>query len=687
MKSYFDCLIDFTFVIFILFSIYIVFRDSWNIFDALIVAGSLLEVLLVSGSSSLGVLRVVRALRLARVGRLIKLIHKWQSIEKVFIRIGSSLKKMLPILLLLVLFLFICTILGMQLFGEEITTDETIRFDNFYVAFVQVFYLTLGEQWSNIMYSTMPAAGPSIAVFCVLIVMIGGWVLLNLILAVLLSGSLPSKTSKGLMGWQILSEVESKYELKTAFEKWSWYSTQTQIRCAQIAALLAWRGAARVYGQKKFKMLARELGLDGDLKRALESTVEIGSWISRDDIDHATLEQQRLGIPMPFEKFETQSNHKLVSPKDQRSSHSSSNQAVKHQANFVARDIKSLCTSSTNSHGEVGYHKDVLIWRLLLRAASVVARFAELHIPKNHDLRWNLAAGTGIDGEIALINQSSQEQSELTAQGIIDARNIFGLLREPIQDTDVKPELFKIEDHSPSILIRFSRPSILDSSYDSIRTSEGCHACFKRIAFKVIRNKIWVGLISVALLAACAIEFALEKNSAYNSVEFTLFAICAVLFVAEIPLVFVTSTPASSDLEITLTLKAYLMNGWNVLDLLVAIGSLLWPLFRETGNDSLVFWCLIAKGFRPLRLLRSHEGLLHQINIIFNALAALSTLGLFLLFSMTAWAVVGMQVLKGLYYRCDDGDWAENADYMANIGIEELSHVFTLLYYINRRIH
>ena len=646
-------------------AIHSIFRDPWNNFDALIVAGSLLELLLASGSSSLSVLRVVRTLRLTRVGRLIKLIHKWQSIEKVFIRIGSSLKKMLPILLLLVLFLFICTILGMQLFGKEVSIDETIRFDNFYAAFVQVFYLTLGEEWSNIMYSTMPASGPSVAVFCMLIVMIGGWVLLNLILAVLLSGSLPAKTSKGLMGWQILAEVESKYELKNAFEKWSWYCTQTQIRCAQIAALLAWRCAARIYGQKKFKVLARELGLDGDLKRALETTAGIGSWISRDDIDHATKEQKRLGIPTPFENFETQSNHQLTSPKEQRSSQSS-NHALKNQAIFVARDIQSLCTCE-KFNGEIGYHKEVLIWRLLLRAASVVARFAELHVPKDFDLRWNLAAGTGIDGEIALLHQSSEEQRELTIQGVMDARIIFGLFREPIRDTDVKPDLFIIGDRSPSLLNRFTKTHILDS-IDAKKILDGRQICFKPLAFRIIRSKLWVCLITMALLVACALEFALEETSPFNSVEFIIFAACTVLFVAEIPLMILTSTPESSDVSNTHVLKEYLMNGWNILDFGVVLGSLLWPLFREMGLDALVFWCLFVKGFRPLRLLRSHDGLFHQINIIFNALAALSTLGLFLLFSMTAWAVVGMQVLKGLYYRCDDGDWSEDSDYMATVG-------------------
>ena len=35
---------------------------------------------------------------------------------------------------------------------------------------------------------------------------------------------------------------------------------------------------------------------------------------------------------------------------------------------------------------------------------------------------------------------------------------------------------------------------------------------------------------------------------------------------------------------------------------------------------------------------------------------------------MTAYAVVGMQLLKGLFYKCDDGDWAEHDEYLATVG-------------------
>ena len=66
--------------------------------------------------------------------------------------IQKSAQGMGPVLLLLVLFMFIFTIMGMQLFGTYESGDDFMRFDTFTVAFLQCFYVITGEAWINIMY-------------------------------------------------------------------------------------------------------------------------------------------------------------------------------------------------------------------------------------------------------------------------------------------------------------------------------------------------------------------------------------------------------------------------------------------------------------------------------------------------------------------------------------------------------
>jgi hypothetical protein len=100
--------------------------------------------------------------------------------------------------MLMALMIFIFSILGMQLFGTTVTptnpnyngfqTDK-IRFDSFFWSFTQVFYIITGDNWNVIMYDTMDQAGVWSGVFFIALVLLGQFVLLNLVLAIVLEGA------------------------------------------------------------------------------------------------------------------------------------------------------------------------------------------------------------------------------------------------------------------------------------------------------------------------------------------------------------------------------------------------------------------------------------------------------------------------------------------------------------------
>jgi hypothetical protein len=175
------------------------FLSWWNIFDGFIVTTSLVDLIYEhfvagdgEGGSSLGALRIIRMLRLARVARVARLANKWKFLQDVIKLMISGIKGMGPVLLLLALFLFIFSILGMQMFGslESIAEDSDgfIRFDSFFCAFVQCFFVITGEAWVDVMYTSMASAGTFSAVYFVALVVLGSFIMLNLILAVVLGG-------------------------------------------------------------------------------------------------------------------------------------------------------------------------------------------------------------------------------------------------------------------------------------------------------------------------------------------------------------------------------------------------------------------------------------------------------------------------------------------------------------------
>ncbi|KAG2498044.1 hypothetical protein HYH03_003805 [Edaphochlamys debaryana] len=92
------------------------FRDGMNWFDALVVAISCVDMLLdlIPSVSGLGPLSVLRAFRLLRVFRLAR---SWKELHVIVTGIFKSVKASLMLVLLMLLFLFIAALVGMQLFG------------------------------------------------------------------------------------------------------------------------------------------------------------------------------------------------------------------------------------------------------------------------------------------------------------------------------------------------------------------------------------------------------------------------------------------------------------------------------------------------------------------------------------------------------------------------------------------
>jgi len=68
------------------------------------------------------------------------------------------------LLLLLLVFLFIFSLLGMQFFGGDFPTDvnghpQRPNFDNIWMATLSVFQCLTGEDWNDVMYTSIDAKG------------------------------------------------------------------------------------------------------------------------------------------------------------------------------------------------------------------------------------------------------------------------------------------------------------------------------------------------------------------------------------------------------------------------------------------------------------------------------------------------------------------------------------------------
>lgn len=194
--------------------------DSYNLFDAVIVIISLVDWTLsrIPGLDAGSALNAFRALRLLR---MMKLSKSWHALAEILRKTAKSLKDIGNFSMLLLLFMYIFALLGMELFanialidgddnlvvGEEAVLElyalgasegkfYSFPRDNFNSvgwALTTVFIVIIGEDWNWSMYQWVRAYGVGstvsyhiAVVFFVLLMIMGNIVLFSLFTAILL---------------------------------------------------------------------------------------------------------------------------------------------------------------------------------------------------------------------------------------------------------------------------------------------------------------------------------------------------------------------------------------------------------------------------------------------------------------------------------------------------------------------
>ena len=194
-------------------------QDKMNWLDGGIVSLSIMEMVLtaVSGGggnlSAFKTIRVLRTLRVLRVARLLRGMQSMQVIIGVFVRSASSFAY---IMMLLFIFMFIYTLLGMQTFGgclDYPTGKPRDNFDTFLVGFYSSFQVMSAENWNGnvIDYMRSPKVMTlTTPLYLISWIFIGNYVLLNLFLAILLDSFLEEDGEEGVD----LEEMARLAELK-----------------------------------------------------------------------------------------------------------------------------------------------------------------------------------------------------------------------------------------------------------------------------------------------------------------------------------------------------------------------------------------------------------------------------------------------------------------------------------------
>lgn len=179
-------------------------NDSFNIFDGSVVIISIVEMIVsrfIEGGLGGGAISSLRAVRLLRV---FKLARSWTSFRDLLQKMVITLKDIKFFACLMGLFIFIFTLLGMELFAFRVKFDNEDKekpifsedvnegyyprnsFNTFELGFTTIFIVFIGEDWNSVMYDHHRSQGVGCILIFICIFIVGNLIMLNLFLAILL---------------------------------------------------------------------------------------------------------------------------------------------------------------------------------------------------------------------------------------------------------------------------------------------------------------------------------------------------------------------------------------------------------------------------------------------------------------------------------------------------------------------
>ena len=216
-------------------------RDMYR-FDTLVVFAAVMEVLLVD-AFKIGDVVSLSAFRSLRLLRILRLSSDWHKLRMYAYGSIRALAGLGSLGLLSFLFLTICSLVGMQLFGGKFWSRT--NYDDFGSAFKTSFQLMTAEGWNEVMFegiesvsvkgvgSIRSTAGFFSGVYFILVVGFGNYILLGILLAISyknLSDMLPEP------GPRQLTENDLKLTLKDASQHVEDASMVTDDACCGISS-------------------------------------------------------------------------------------------------------------------------------------------------------------------------------------------------------------------------------------------------------------------------------------------------------------------------------------------------------------------------------------------------------------------------------------------------------------------
>ncbi|XP_062868964.1 voltage-dependent T-type calcium channel subunit alpha-1H [Trichomycterus rosablanca] len=618
------------------FGIFGYIKNPYNIFDGIIVVISVWEII---GQAD-GGLSVLRTFRLLRV---LKLVRFLPALRRQLVVLMKTMDNVATFCMLLMLFIFTFSILGMHLFGckfgEVMENGDTIpdrkNFDSLLWAIVTVFQILTQEDWNVVLYNGMASTSPLAALYFVALMTFGNYVLFNLLVAILVEGFQAegdaTKSDADEEKRSVNFEEEEKIRELRATEL-KMYSLMMSANGhvdprGNLPPPIIMRTAATPMPTPKSSLGTESICGMEDLRR--------GSGIS---IDPNAYDQRSLASPRrsPCHPCSSSSNW---------GSRRSSWNSLSRAPSLKRKDTSSEKESLLSGDGRGSFEDEDAEGNMVVQTGSVsggsVHHPSSLDFPELPTVPSLCLSGDYHDCNGRALHLSTELPSELiredsTAEDDIDDSFCFRLKKVL---NFFKPKWCKT--HEEWSLYLFSPQNK-----------------FRIFCQRLISHKMFDHVVLVFIFLNC-ITIALERpNISYLSKERRFLTISnyvfTVIFVAEMTAKVVALGFYSGK-------HSYLRSTWNLLDGMLVFVSLIDVLvFLVSAGGNKIFGILrvlrLLRTLRPLRVISRAPGLKLVVETLITSLRPIGNIVLICCAFFIVFGILGVQLFKGKFYHCEGLD-------------------------------
>ncbi|KAM7035321.1 voltage-dependent T-type calcium channel subunit alpha-1G isoform 2-T2 [Acridotheres tristis] len=648
-------------------------KNPYNIFDGIIVVISVWEIVGQQG----GGLSVLRTFRLMRV---LKLVRFMPALQRQLVVLMKTMDNVATFCMLLMLFIFIFSILGMHLFGCKFASErdgDTLpdrkNFDSLLWAIVTVFQILTQEDWNKVLYNGMASTSSWAALYFIALMTFGNYVLFNLLVAILVEG--------------FQTEEISKRE-----------EASGQLSCIQLPVDSSGGDASK--SDSEGDLFPRSLEEEGELKKNLSNPALMAL------SDHPELKKSltppliihTAATPMPMPKSavfgeaaqgyesrrasgvsaEPVATYELKSPPSTRSSPhspwraSSSWNSRRSSWNSLGRapslkrraqsgERRSLLSGEGNDSSEEGDSSDE---EHSSRAGSfngsLPQRMESLETKGSFDLQDTLQVPS-------LYRTSSMHSTRTSVSEHQDCngRTSPGLLLhqvhldEPHQDGDDGDDEGSMSKRDRlRAWLRAQLPSCCKERDSWSIYIFAPHSRFRLMCNKIITHKMFDHVVLVIIFLNC-ITIAMERPKIEpHSAERIFLTLSNYIFTV----IFLTEmTVKVVALGLCFGEKAYLKSSWNVLDgvlVLISVIDILVSMVSDSGTKILGMLRVLRllRTLRPLRVISRAQGLKLVVETLMSSLKPIGNIVVICCAFFIIFGILGVQLFKGKFFVCQGED-------------------------------